>query len=439
MRVASVITAMLLTSTLAVASGAHAASVVYTDANNVWSASPDGAVKRQVTTNGTADVYWLAASQADTGMILAFLKSGGDAAMTYMNPDGSPIRSGLAATYPIGGSTCSSSVAGPVNSRLNAAGTLAAYSLVCNRFNYVSGSVSYDSEVYSVVAGTQTVGAGLFIPDVWFPTFVAGSAGPDELGEKILASPAFTNRDGDVVLRVPLKAPLVYEDVISADPGGDVSRADVTRDGSRVALIERLPTEPAAGLFVYGRSAPLGAPGDWTSGCRVPTGPNPGLPSWSPDGQMLAWSDDEGAKVITITSAAGSAAAPPPCGVGGTVLLSPTGRGPVFSGAPTLVAATAPPTTPRAPRLAFSAPTSITRSALRSRGLSVRTRCARACTVRAVMKAGRRVVARGSKRLTRRGTVVLTLRAKPPRTVKSVTISVTSGAAVGIRVVRITG
>src|SRR3954470_3919089 len=46
-------------------------SLVYIKDNNVWLSSPDGAVTRQITTDGTPTSYYKRASQADNGTIVA--------------------------------------------------------------------------------------------------------------------------------------------------------------------------------------------------------------------------------------------------------------------------------------------------------------------------------------------------------------------------------
>src|SRR3954454_2121325 len=63
---------------------ANADSIVYIDQGNVWSASPDGAHKVQLTTGG----QWHSPTQADTGTIAAVVGTG---PITVMAPDGRPL------------------------------------------------------------------------------------------------------------------------------------------------------------------------------------------------------------------------------------------------------------------------------------------------------------------------------------------------------------
>src|SRR3954449_9387078 len=64
---------------------ANADSIVYIDQGNVWSASPDGARKVQLTTGG----QWHSPTQADDGTIAAVQGTG---PITVMARDGRPLR-----------------------------------------------------------------------------------------------------------------------------------------------------------------------------------------------------------------------------------------------------------------------------------------------------------------------------------------------------------
>ncbi len=423
-------TGALVVALPAVAAGV---SVVYTDAANVWVASQDGAVKRQVTTNGSASVPWVAASQADSGKILAFLRAGSSSSMTYMNPDGSIITSGIT---PV--ATCDVAINGPFHSRLSADGTFAVYDYFCLRGVFYN----WRTDPFTVVTSTARVSSiGSVTFDGWNPAFVPGTAGGGQVTDQVLNS----TLGGSYLQRYTLISPPVVANVIQPNAGGYVWSADVSRDGSRLAGVED-PGDGTTGVFVYAFATRRDVASGFTSGCRVATGPNPSQPNWSPDGTRLAWSDDQGAKVASITYVAGSSASPPACGIGPVTVLSATGRQPVFSDAP----APGPAAPPGgggasagggtvAPTLAMAAPGSISRAAIRSRGITVTTRCPAACRVQGTMRAGSRVIARGSVRLRRAGVARVTLRARVPSRTRSVTVSLTRAGATATKVVRVTG
>lgn len=421
-------TGALVVALPAVAAGV---SVVYTDAANVWVASQDGAVKRQVTTNGSATVPWVAASQADTGKILAFLRAGSSSSMTYMNPDGSIITSGIT---PV--ATCDVAINGPFHSRLSADGAFAVYDYFCLRGVFYN----WRTDPFTVVTSTARVSSiGSVTFEGWNPSFVPGTAGGGQVTDQVINS----TLGGSHLQRYTLVSPPVVANVIQPNAGGYVWSADVSRDGSRLAGVED-PGDGATGLFVYALAAPRDVASGFTSGCRVATGPNPTQPNWSPDGARLAWSDDQGAKVASITYVAGSAATPPACGVGPVTVLSATGQQPVFSNAPPPAAAPtgggaaggggAP-----APGLAIAAPGSLSRTAIRARGITVTTRCPAACRVQGTMRAGTRIIARGSATLRRAGVARVTLRGRVPSRTRSVTVTLTRAGAIATKVVRVTG
>src|SRR3954469_19301978 len=69
---------------LALPAAAHADSIVYIDQGNVWSASPDGARKVQLTTGGG----WHSPTQADDGTVAAVQGTG---PIVVMARDGRPL------------------------------------------------------------------------------------------------------------------------------------------------------------------------------------------------------------------------------------------------------------------------------------------------------------------------------------------------------------
>lgn len=67
----SIVAAAAAAACLAMAGPASADSIVYIKDNNVWIASPDGSKQHQVTTDGEADWRYASPSQADDGTIVA--------------------------------------------------------------------------------------------------------------------------------------------------------------------------------------------------------------------------------------------------------------------------------------------------------------------------------------------------------------------------------
>jgi hypothetical protein len=140
------------------------------------------------------------------------------------------------------------------------------------------------------------------------------------------------------------------------------------------------------------------------------TGGEFGPPSWSPDGRSLAWEEGNGVWTGTIGH---------DCS-GRPHLTIPGGREPDWG--PAGVGAASPSPSVRTA-------TSISRDALRRRGLRVRVSCPSACRVTAAARQRGHVVARASRRLT--GTGRLTLRpARVRRGRLSVRVSMRPGGAV---------
>ncbi|MFM9140451.1 MAG: hypothetical protein ACKOTH_07975, partial [Solirubrobacterales bacterium] len=85
---------------LAAPTAVHADAITYTDRGNVWVASPDGAVKKQVTTNGEPEgIRYFGPSQADDGRIAVIYGPGtgksSSALMQVLSSTGKLEKTGL--------------------------------------------------------------------------------------------------------------------------------------------------------------------------------------------------------------------------------------------------------------------------------------------------------------------------------------------------------
>jgi hypothetical protein len=97
----------------------QAGSIVYIDANHdIWMTGPDGATKRRITNDGSAQHY-VSPSEADDGTIVA---SGKQAFFHYFNQDGSKARG----PFVVLEIPCPS-IDPPLTSQVNAQGTMAVY------------------------------------------------------------------------------------------------------------------------------------------------------------------------------------------------------------------------------------------------------------------------------------------------------------------------
>ncbi len=207
------------------------------------------------------------------------------------------------------------------------------------------------------------------------------------------------------------------------DPSSRVSAGDRSRDGRLLATVEvdegRLVVSTLAG-------PPPGTP---TAVCEFRGAAGSfQSPTWSPDGQRLAWAEDDGIHVATIRDLG-------TCDLPASVLV-PGGRQPDFGPAdagPAGVGGPAP-----AAKVSATVAARATRAQI-SRGLAVTVRCPAACKASARLLVGSRTVARASTQLTRAGKRVLRLRARIPKGVRKVSVRVMIGSARDAATVTITG
>lgn len=393
---------------------AHAEAITYADGGNVWVASPDGSVKKQLTTNATGDLKYYGPSQADNGKIAVIFGklSRGASQMQVLSSSGKMEKTGLLQLSTCGAFGQLPSAFG--YTRIDPAGEVIAYDYLCTNTQVGGGTNTYVALTSANQPG-GFVGAeplqvtGIWRPN-WLPTTAPGGAAPD----MVVTSQAMTTLD-----KLSWITPLESQTVFSSNPDANtyISSGSVSRTGNVLAYAWN-EADDSKSIYVARLSGPFEPGVTGTSECRLVNSPESLNPSVSPDGTRVAWGDEGGTKVadVTIPEGAGNQ-----CG-GTTRVISASGGDPVFS------AAKAPTSGGGggASGLTVKGPSKATRSQVR-KGLSFSTRCAKRCTVKATMSAGGKTVARGSKTLKKKGTATLKLRAKLARTVTSVTVKISSG------------
>jgi hypothetical protein len=281
----------------ALPAAAQASSVVYVQGGNVWSASPDGAVKTQLTDGGG----WHSPTQADDGTLAAVQGTGpivvmardGRVLRTITTP---PARSGDGGTF----------APRPVDLSFSPDGSKIAYS-------YVAGSCPVAS-----TCGTTQRSTFYTHTDVTEATPVAtygnefSSSDPEWLTNDRVAvfggsgrhvnlddlTGPFRGEDGDY------SAHGWFNDQQFLGGAVDLGDGEVSRDLKRIALVTGYgantnitfgevtgdprtgPDAPADPQYVCGTDKPDPAFGD---------------PSWSPDSQAMAFQSSEGVETIVFS------------------------------------------------------------------------------------------------------------------------------------------
>jgi hypothetical protein len=88
----SLVLALACLAGLMFASSSHAATVSYVGPDgNVWASSPDGAIKKQITTAGTADSPYRSPSQKNDGTIAATKSAGGTGTVNFFSNSGQQL------------------------------------------------------------------------------------------------------------------------------------------------------------------------------------------------------------------------------------------------------------------------------------------------------------------------------------------------------------
>ena len=291
-----------------------AASVAYIDNNNLVVSSPDGSKKLQLTTNGNDDTKWSWPSQGPDGKTVAVFGNSGSSSKVLYLFDASgkqvignvmPVYSGATIpVFPIG-----------LDMDWNSQSVAYGYSyctFACN--SVVQGfwlTFSDNQGLYPSDPQGQT--------DAHLPTF---------FGKRVI----FSDSGGSLFIQpdVP-EAPFTssYESWLG-HPDLILSRAAAAQTGQQVAIewADRSNVDNS-GILVGAREGNL--PSNVSQLCDLPVAAGSGNASFSPDGQFIAWADNEGVKVAGAPNLAAGTTA---CTLSSPVrVLSATGKYPDFGGA----------------------------------------------------------------------------------------------------------
>jgi hypothetical protein len=312
---------------LVAASAAEASSsVAYSEGGNIVLASPDGAAKLALTTDGTPVAPYYTAAQSATGVTVAARQEQFDTMRAVLH---------------------AFSVA---DGRETAANVLPRNALYTDTVMPIR--LDIDPQGKTIAFGYSTCGIGGCINRTngyWLTFAEHGPANPSNpQGSSGLVAPSFhgnrivSSDTVKILAQAPDNAPFNDAHTGWVDPGTAGARfwaAEVRPDGKAIALEF---SSPGTGFGVVLAAAEGTLGGATELKCFLPAAGEAQDVTWSPDGTMLAWADDEGVKVARAPDLTEPPAAEDRCAMGSTpTVLSATGEDPNFGGAdvPAMIAA----------------------------------------------------------------------------------------------------
>ncbi|MDW5597141.1 hypothetical protein VSS74_22535 [Conexibacter stalactiti] len=294
--------ATALAAAAAAATPASATMLVYRDGDDVWAASPDGAIKQRVTTDGSASAYYSFPSVDDAGTITA-IKGSSTNRMIWTLPRGAAqptlnVMPWRGAGWPN---------IGPTWARVNASGSSLAYTYRLNYGPYSGYPNGGFDDRYAIVnpaaPGSPTA------PAIDQP----GQYNPTWFGSRLV-----TSKNGEIWFETQ---PLQFRSWLSDPAHAPLLAAEVNRAGTRVLVLRG-----DGRVVIAGWQGTVGSTaGAVTSQCLLPAS-GIGWAALSPDGTQVAWSDAGGLRVATVTASNATT-----CPTGGLVTLSASGVTPAFS------------------------------------------------------------------------------------------------------------
>ena len=311
---------------LAAPAAGASSSVAYSEGGNIVLASPDGKSRLALTTDGTPVSPYYTAAQSAGGVTVAARQEQFDSMRAVLHAWSAADGRETAANVMPRNALYTDTVM-PIRLDIDAAGETVAFGYsTCG----IGGCINRTNGYWLTFAGHGPAN----------PSSPQGSTGlvaPSFHGNRIVSSDTFK-----IMVQAPENAP--FNDGHSGwiDPGTAGARfwaAEVRPDGKAVALEF---SSPSTGFGVVLASADGALGGETELKCFLPAAGEAQDVSWSPDGTMLAWADDEGVKVARAPDLAAPPAAEDKCVMGSApTVLSATGEDPNFGGAdvPAMIAA----------------------------------------------------------------------------------------------------
>jgi hypothetical protein len=278
---------------LGMAGPAGADSLVYVRDHNVWLSNADGSGEYEVTLDGTAGSPYESPSQADDGTIVAVrTPPGGRPQLWRMRQNGQLLNAPINTPAP---------GTGAIDARVSPDGRLVAYWFVTTVFDPTC----------------------VFCVDIANQALISRSDAftrPDDVGNPHTGSfPSWMSNDtlllsgGASQWYYKLGMPEGAEwwgdfdncGACSPAPAVTLNDGEVSRDGSRIAVVRGDSQETIAVYATNGLPTPPATPTAPTPKCKIfgPTGKFV-RPTWSQDGQTLAWQENDGIWSDTITDLA---------------------------------------------------------------------------------------------------------------------------------------
>jgi hypothetical protein len=303
--------ATLLAAAALPASAAAAPSLVYAE-GNIWVASPDGASKKQLTTNGGYQFP----SADDSGRIVARVGATGAVARWYwLAADGTQLGIGTPAMRKCSDGI-SSSAAGPFWARVDPSGTYVAYNYICG--------------LYSLRVAVDAVGSFGFNEH----RFWSGYWDASWFGKRLVASSGGSYVHADLP-----DAPTGDLSQWLGSDEGSIARVEVARNGTFSLVEVELSSEASRLQFLTGNPDNPGG-----GRCVLPATGRQFSHTISPDGTLVAWNDGGGVKVARVPDLSDPATEGQPCALAAEpVVISANGRHPAFTAYDYFPAPTPPP------------------------------------------------------------------------------------------------